>query len=122
MPQKSNLEKTSLEEIQAFLARIGESNESTEYSTDQEYIVNGIIELARIKGRTAIVEDFETPYIHAMITIQKWIDELKLIAGEALNDVKYGSRHSLFKKKITDMNGYDVTQFINYLKQDGFLK
>jgi len=122
MPQKSNLEKTSLEEIQAFLARIGESNESTEYSTDQEYIVNGIIELARIKGRTAIVEDFETPYIHAMITIQKWIDELKLIADEALNDVKYGSRHSLFKKKITDMNGYDVTQFINYLKQDGFLK
>ena len=122
MPQQSNLEKTSLEEIQAFLARIGESNESTEYSTDQEYIVNGIIELARIKGRTAIVEDFETPYIHAMITIQKWIDELKLIADEALNDVKYGSRHSLFKKKITDMNGYDVTQFINYLKQDGFLK
>jgi len=122
MPQQSNLEKTSLEEIQAFLARIGESNESTEYSTDQEYIVNGIIELARIKGRTAIVEDFETPYIHAMITIQKWIDELKLIADEALNDVKYGSRHSLFKKKIADMNGYDVTQFINYLKQDGFMK
>jgi len=122
MPQQSNLEKTSLEEIQAFLARIGESNESTEYSTDQEYIVNGIIELARIKGRTAIVEDFETPYIHAMITIQKWIDELKLIADEALNDVKYGSRHSLFKKRIADMNGYDVTQFINYLKQDGFMK
>jgi len=122
MPQQSNLEKTSLEEIQAFLARIGESNESTEYSTDQEYIVNGIIELARIKGRTAIVEDFETPYIHAMITIQKWIGELKLIADEALNDVKYGSRHSLFKKKIADMNGYDVTQFINYLKQDGFMK
>ena len=122
MPQQSNLEKTSLEEIQVFLARIGESNESTEYSTDQEYIVNGIIELARINGRTAIVEDFETPYIHAMITIQKWIDELKLIADEALNDVKYGSRHSLFKKRIADMNGYDVTQFINYLKQDGFMK
>lgn len=122
MPHQINLEKTSLEEIQAFLAKVGESNESTEYSTEQEYVVNGIIALARIKGRTAIIEDFETPYIHPLITIQKWIDELKLIADEALNDMKYGDRHALFKKKISDMNGYDVTQFINYLRQDGLLK
>jgi len=95
MPQESSLENTSLEEIIAFLTKIGDSNESTEYSTDQEYIVNAIIELAKLKGKAAIVDDFETPYIHPLITIQKWIDELKLIADEALNDSTHRERHSL---------------------------
>jgi len=122
MPQTLKLENTSLEEIQAFLAKIGESNESTEYSADQEHIVNAIIELARIKGRTAILEEFETPYLHPMITIQKWVDELKHIADEAVKDTRYGSRHALFSKKIVDMSGYDVTEFLRYLKQDGLLK
>ena len=92
MPQQFSLEKTLLEEIHAFLTKVGDSNESTEYSTDQEYIVNAIIELAKLKGRTEIVDDFETPYIHPLITVQKWVEELKLIADEALNDITYGER------------------------------
>ena len=122
MPQHQYSEKPSLEEIRAFLNKVSESNESTEYSESQEPLVKAIIELTRQKGRKAIIEDFETPYIHPLITIQKWIDELKLIADEGLTDLAYGERHTLFKKKITDMNGYDVTQFISYLKEDGLLK
>lgn len=122
MPQQTSLQKPLLEEIHIFLKKISESNESTEYSTDQEYIVNAIIGLARTKGRKTIVDEFEMPYLHPLVTIQKWVDELKLIADEALNDITYGDRHTLFKKKIVEMNGYDVTQFINYLKEDGLLK
>ncbi|MCF2443821.1 hypothetical protein L0657_07620 [Dyadobacter sp. CY345] len=122
MPHNIKSEKTSLDEIHAFLLKIEESNEDTEYSSDQEYIVNAIIELARVKGRMPIIQDFEKTYIHPLITIQKWIEELKLITNEAINDITYGSRHSLFKKKITEMNGYDVSQFIIYLKEDGLIK
>jgi len=122
MPQQSKIEKTLLEEIHVFLSKIEESNEDTKYSTDQQYIVDAIIELTRVKGRKAITDDFEKPYIHPLITIQKWIDELKLITDEAINDFTYGSRHSLFKKKVTEMNGYDIAQFIKYLKDDGLLK
>ncbi|MBE9462523.1 hypothetical protein ACFP1I_10205 [Dyadobacter subterraneus] len=122
MPQPVNLNKSRLQEIKVFLNKIGETNESTEYSTDQEYIVQSIIELAKIKGRQAIVDDFDTAYIHHLITIQKWVEELKLIADEAINDLNHQERHSLFEKKIMEMNGYDVEQFIGYLKHDGLLK
>lgn len=122
MPQQSSFKISRLEEVIAFLSKISANNESTEYSADQEYIVEAIIDLARAKGRKDIVEEFETPYIHHLITIQKWVDDLKLIADEALNDISDGERHLLFKKKIVEMNGYDVRQFIGYLKEDGLLK
>jgi hypothetical protein len=122
MPQQSTFQKSRLEEILAFLSKISSSNENTEYSADQEYLVEAIAGLARSKGRKDIVAEFETSYIHPMITIQKWVDELKFIADEALNDVTYGERHSLFKKKMIDMSGYDVRQFIGYLKEDGLIK
>ena len=94
MPHSSGLESPSFEEIQAFLAKIGQNNESTEYTSDQEYIVKGITELAKIKGWTAIVEEFETPYLHPMITVQKWIDELKHLANEALKENESGNVHT----------------------------
>ncbi|MCF0058691.1 hypothetical protein [Dyadobacter sp. CY356] len=122
MPQSSNLSKSRLQEIKVFLNNIDASNESTEYTADQEYIVISIIELAKLKGRQDIVAEFETAYIHHLITIQKWVAELKVITDEALNDFNNSERHSLFEKKIVDMNGYDVKQFIGYLKNDGLLK
>jgi hypothetical protein len=81
-----------------------------------------IIELTKAKGRQDIVEEFETAYIHHLITIQKWVTDLKLLADEALNDLSSSERRSLFEKKIVDMNGCDVKQFIGYLKNDGLLK
>lgn len=122
MPQLSKLSKSRLHEIKAFLNKIGETNESTEYSQDQQYIVESIIEMVKTKGRQDIVSEFETAYIHHLITIQKWVEELKVIANEAINDLNHLERHSLFEKKILDMNGYDVEQFIGYLKNDGLLK
>jgi hypothetical protein len=88
MPQKLSFHKSQLEKVIAFLSKVSSTNESTDYSSDQEYIVETIIDLVRAKGRTDIMEEFETPYIHPLITIQKWVDQLKLIADEALNDTK----------------------------------
>jgi len=122
MPQLSNLNKSRLHEIIVFLDKINSTNESTEYSVDQDYIVESIIQLARLKGRQDIVLEFETAYIHHLITIQKWVSELKVIADEALNDLNHSERNSLFEKKIVEMNGYDVEQFIGYLKRDGLLR
>lgn len=122
MPQSAILNKSRLQEIKVFLDKIGNTNESTEYSADQQYIVESIIELAKFKRRQDIVDEFETAYIHHLITIQKWVDDLKLIADEALNDLNHNERRDLFEKKIVEMNGYDVEKFIGYLKIDGLLK
>lgn len=122
MPQQATLNKSRLQEIKVFLSKIDETNESTEYSADQEYIVESIIELAKMKGRQDIVNEFETAYIHHLITIQKWVADLKRIADEALNDLNHSERRTLFEKKIVEMNGYDVEKFIGYLKHDGLLK
>lgn len=121
MPHQIKLDLPLLSKIQDFLLKTEENNEDTEYSSDQEYIVNAIIELVGVKGRMTIMEEFEKSYIHPLITIQKWIDELKLITNEAINDFTFGSKHSLFKKRITEMNGYDVIQLIKYLKDDGLI-
>lgn len=86
MPHQPSFNKSRLAEVKAFLSKISESNESTEYSAKQEYIVEAIIDLAKAKGRNDIVEEFETPYIHHLITIQKWVEELKLITDEALTN------------------------------------
>lgn len=122
MPQSAILNKSRLQEIKVFLDKISNTNENTEYSADQQYLVESIIELAKIKGRQDIVDEFETAYIHHLITIQKWVDELKRIADEALNDLNQNERRNLFEKKIVEMNGYDVEKFIGYLKIDGLLK
>lgn len=122
MPQLATLNKSRLQEIKVFLSKIDETNENTEYSADQEYIVESIIELVKIKGRQDIVDEFKTAYIHHLITIQKWVDDLKRIADEALNDLNQDERRTLFEKKIAEMNGYDVERFIGYLKHDGLLK
>ncbi|GLU53857.1 hypothetical protein [Dyadobacter frigoris] len=50
------------------------------------------------------------------------MEELKLIANEAINDLNHLEHHSLFEKKIVEMKGYDVGQFIRYPKNDGLLK
>lgn len=76
--------RTELIKIQEFLSDVSETNEDTEYSPSQEYIVNSIIQLVKQHGNTSITEDFDVPYIHPMITIQKWIEELKLIVKEVL--------------------------------------
>ncbi|WP_159473036.1 hypothetical protein [Dyadobacter sp. 3J3] len=92
MPQLPSINKSRLQEIKVFLNKIGETNESTEYSTDKEYIVKSIIELVKIKGRQDLVDEFEKAYIHHLITIQKWVIDLKHIADEALNELNNSNR------------------------------
>lgn len=70
----------------AFLQKVSEMNEDTVYDSSDEYLVNAIIDLVRDKGFTSISEDFNTPFIHPMITIQKWAEELKRIVIENLSE------------------------------------
>ena len=64
-------------QMRAFLQETADTNEDTEYDPAQEYLVEAIIELARSKNESEIVEEFETPFVHPMITIQKRVAELK---------------------------------------------
>ena len=69
-----------------FLDQTAETNEDTEFDSSQDYLVEGLIRLVREKGKTSIVEDFETPYVHPMITVQKWVEELKLLVAQSFRE------------------------------------
>ncbi|WP_439559718.1 hypothetical protein [Dyadobacter sp.] len=69
-----------------FLEQTAETNEDTEFDSSQDYLVEGLIRLVREKGKTSIIEDFETPYVHPMITVQKWVEELKLLVAQSLRE------------------------------------
>ena len=84
--EEQQIPRSELIKIQEFLSVVSETNEDTEYDPSQEYIVNSIIELVKQHGNTSITEDFDVPYIHPMITIQKWIEELKLIVKDVLQE------------------------------------
>ncbi|MCE6987845.1 hypothetical protein [Dyadobacter sp. CY323] len=77
--------------IYALLERTEETNENTEYDPADDPLVESLISLVKAKGKTSISEDFETPYIHPMITVQKWAAELKQIVSDSLNE--YGPRN-----------------------------
>jgi len=84
--EEQQIPRSELIKIQEFLSVVSETNEDTEYDPSQEYIVNSIIEMVKQHGNTSITEDFDVPYIHPMITIQKWIEELKLIVNDVLRE------------------------------------
>jgi len=84
--EEQQIPRSELIKMQEFLSVVSETNEDTEYDPSQEYIVNSIIKLVKQHGNTSITEDFDVPYIHPMITIQKWIEELKLIVADVLQD------------------------------------
>ena len=75
----------------ALLERTEETNEDTEYDPADDAVVEALIALVKNKEKTSISEDFETPYIHPMITVQKWAVELKQIVGEALTEYETGN-------------------------------
>ncbi|KQS26772.1 hypothetical protein [Dyadobacter sp. Leaf189] len=72
--------------LAAFLEQTAETNEDTEFDSSQDYLVEELIRLVKEKGKTSIVEDFETPYVHPMITVQKWVEELKLLVAQTLGE------------------------------------
>ena len=80
------MDRTTLLQMHDFLEKTAAENEATEFDSSQETVLNQLIALVRENGNTSIVEDFETPFVHPMITVQKWIDELKLIVGQHLHD------------------------------------
>jgi hypothetical protein len=84
MSNPTNLSENLLSEMYQFLEEVSEANEDTEYDSSKEYLVEAIKQLVIDKELTSIKEDFDTPFIHPMITIQKWVEELKNTVKEAL--------------------------------------
>lgn len=84
MKKPTSVSKEELLKIQRFLSEVKDTNEDTEYDPDQEYIVNAIIQLVKEQEKTSITEDFNVPYIHPMITVQKWSTELKDLVDKML--------------------------------------
>lgn len=84
MPVPTNLSEDLLSEMYLFLEKVSEANEDTEYDASKEYLVEAIKQFVKDKGLTSIDEDFETPFVHPMITVQKWVEELKTAVKETL--------------------------------------
>ncbi|MCE7068498.1 hypothetical protein [Dyadobacter sp. CY326] len=80
------MDSNLLPKMAAFLERVGEMNEDTAYSDDDQYLVDAIIALVNEQGHTSITADFNKPFIHPMITIQKWVEELKLIVQQKIDE------------------------------------
>ena len=78
------MDRESLLKMYTFLEKTADNNEATFFDSSQDPIVEDLIALVKAKGKTSIAEDFETPYVHPMITIQKWVEELKGIVSETL--------------------------------------
>ncbi|MCE7060098.1 hypothetical protein [Dyadobacter sp. CY343] len=78
-------------EMQQFLEEVSATNEDTTFDPDHDYLVEALITLVREEEKTSIVEDFDTPYLHPMLTVQKWVEELKLLVAEKLRDESVGS-------------------------------
>lgn len=78
------MDRESLLKMYTFLEKTADNNEATSFDSSQDPIVEDLIALVKAKGKTSIAEDFETPYVHPMITIQKWVEELKGIVSETL--------------------------------------
>ncbi|MEO6285692.1 MAG: hypothetical protein ABIN80_11570 [Dyadobacter sp.] len=78
------MDRESLLMMYRFLEKIADTNEATSFDSSEELMVEKLINLVKAQGKTSIAEDFEKPYIHPMITIQKWVEELKLIVSETL--------------------------------------
>ncbi|TDE15475.1 hypothetical protein [Dyadobacter psychrotolerans] len=82
--EQTTLSTSLLRNVMDFLSTISETNEDTDFDASQDYLVEAIKTLVSEKDKTSVVEDFEVPYLHPMITIQKWNEELKLIVSEAI--------------------------------------
>lgn len=80
------MDKNKLPQMLAFLQKVSEMNEDTVYDSSDDHLVSEIINLVIERGHTSILEDFNKPFVHPMITIQKWVEELKVIAIENLNE------------------------------------
>ncbi|TLV04081.1 hypothetical protein FEN17_06435 [Dyadobacter luticola] len=79
------MDQQKLTDIYTFLEETERTNEDTEYDPSQEPLVNAIIELVNKNGNTSIAEDFGQPFVHPMITIQKWVTELKDIVRDEMD-------------------------------------
>jgi len=84
MPEPTQLSEDLLSEMYLFLEEVSEVNEDTEYDSSKEYLVDAIKQFVQDKALTSIQEDFQTPFVHPMITIQKWVEELKTAVKQAL--------------------------------------
>ncbi|KAA0993651.1 hypothetical protein [Dyadobacter aurulentus] len=78
--------------MHGFLEETAATNEDTTFDPDQEYLVEALIRLVKARGKTSIAEDFDTPYLHPMLTVQKWVEELKLIVADTLAEERIDSQ------------------------------
>jgi hypothetical protein len=74
-----------LHELKSFLEKVGNSNEDTTFSQEQEPLVQLLINLCTHLEKTSIVEDFEQAFVHPMITVQKWNTELEQIVVDEID-------------------------------------
>jgi hypothetical protein len=71
------MDKELLTRIHRLLEKAEATNEATEYDPANDELLDALARIAREEGETAIVEDFEKPFVHPMITVQTWVKELK---------------------------------------------
>jgi len=84
--ESTTLSTTTLNKVMDFLNKVADTNEDTEFDPSEEYLVDAIKIIVKEQHKTSVTEDFDVPYIHPMITIQKWNKELKQIVSEVISE------------------------------------
>ncbi|MGV3601657.1 MAG: hypothetical protein ACO1N1_10660 [Dyadobacter fermentans] len=69
-----------------FLEKVSEFNEDTEYDPADEPHIALLQALVKERNQKAIAEDFNKPFLHPMVTIQQWVEELKELVSKELLD------------------------------------
>jgi hypothetical protein len=67
-----------------FLEKVSDFNEATEYDPADEPLIEMLIGLAGQRNKKAIAEEFKTPFLHPMVTIQQHVEEFKELVRQEL--------------------------------------
>ncbi|WP_353720404.1 hypothetical protein [Dyadobacter sp. 676] len=78
------MDTTQLLDTFRFLEKVSGFNEDTEYDPADQKFIDILVTLARERNKKAIVEDFNKPFLHPMVTVQQRVEELKELVRQAL--------------------------------------
>ncbi|MCF0069190.1 hypothetical protein LZD49_01820 [Dyadobacter sp. CY261] len=78
--------KSQLLDTYHFLEKVSGFNEDTEYDPADQPHIDALRNLAESRDQKAIVEEFNKPFLHPMVTIQQHVDELKELVRLELLD------------------------------------
>lgn len=104
--------------IQDFLFQFEGIDKKPAYAEEQKIYIEVLKKFAKDKGLDFICSEFNNPHIAFEDTLERWNPILTFLITDALAEMEPDSKHKLFLKKVSDMNGYEYSRYLAYLKED----